>query len=132
MHSQCHADINDLVKRIAGEVKLTEKVIVGIAHELQLLLHKHQDIIWKYDDVDGPLSLLAPDIILKRMGYQFEETQSLGSHDVNGETFEVAGLIDKEKKICSGLDSFLTRDTVFYFSSRTWPCPFSRSSDITP
>ncbi len=99
-HYQCQSDLNNLIARIPKETELTDTLIEGIARELQLLLWKHKDTIWKYEEIndDDPLIILKPDTALKKIGYQFYKLPYIEQNTIDGELFDVAGIIDKEHK----------------------------------
>lgn len=98
-HDQCVSEVQSLLSCIPHESQLTNRIIEDITTQLQLLLWKHKDVVWKYDYIDDALDVLKPDAALKWMGYQYYESGALGNHEVNGELFNVAGVIDKNQKL---------------------------------
>jgi formiminotetrahydrofolate cyclodeaminase len=74
--------------------------IEEIVRRLQNTLWTFRTKIWKHDTPDNPLLVLKPEIVLKKiMDYHYDETDSLGMHMIDGDMFEIAGLIDKNKKL---------------------------------
>jgi formiminotetrahydrofolate cyclodeaminase len=70
-----------------------------LVRELQNLLWIHRETIWKTNAPEVPLSVLKPRIVLEKiLGYAYYELADLGKHEVNGEWFETAGIIDKVNK----------------------------------
>lgn len=73
--------------------------IEKIVRQLQNILWVQQDKIWKNENFDNPLLLLKPDVVLKKvMEYAYSEPDTLGSYQHGNDRFEIAGLIDKEKR----------------------------------
>jgi len=97
-YHKCRQEINAFLSDLPDESELTDEVIEQVARQLQLLLWKNKDVVWKNKEVDNPLDVLQPDIALKLLGYNFYKSVSIGQHTVNGGDFEVAGLIDKQRK----------------------------------
>ncbi len=53
------------------------------------------------------MQILRPDVVLKRvMGYTYLQSDTLGVYEVDGERFEIAGLIDKSQKLVQVSKSF--------------------------
>jgi formiminotetrahydrofolate cyclodeaminase len=74
--------------------------IEKIVRKLQNTLWIQRSKIWKKDKHEDPLEVLKPDVVLKKvMDYSFVQPDSLGFYHQDGELFEIAGLIDKTKKL---------------------------------
>lgn len=68
---------------------------------LQRVIWINKDKIWKKEgkNLTLPLQVLKPqDVLIHLMNYAVAQKDSLGKHFEGGETFEVAGLIDKSKR----------------------------------
>jgi len=73
--------------------------IEEIVRQLQNTLWLQRDKIWKNQNVQNPMELLKPEIVLKKvMGYTFLLSNNLGIYEQEGVRFEIAGLIDKSQK----------------------------------
>lgn len=73
-----------------------EKIVMRLQNTLWVNRHK----IWKNEDLQNPLLLLKPDAVLKKvMDYTYRELDTLGTYQQAGEKFEIAGLIDKSKRM---------------------------------
>lgn len=81
------------------EVRLSDAGIESLARQIQNVLWLYRDLLWK-DDVPGTyLDVLKPDVAIEKiLGYQFG-LASLGRHVVDDQEFDIAGEIDKERKV---------------------------------
>jgi Zn-dependent peptidase ImmA (M78 family)/formiminotetrahydrofolate cyclodeaminase len=87
--------------------KLTNSDIELIAKDLQNMLWKYKDKIWKQRSPEFILDILQPDIVLtKILDYQLERVDSLGLDEIDDEEVEVAGMINKTKKLVVVSDQF--------------------------
>ena len=78
----------------------TNSDIEGLVKRLQNTLWLQKDSIWKNDSVKLPFDVLRPEIVLKRvMDYDYQSVDSLGNSEINGELFEIAGLINKNERL---------------------------------
>ncbi len=93
-----HTDIQALRLRIASKLRLTNIDIENIAASLHLILSKYQKVVLRKDNFENPIGLIKPEIVLKKLGYQFQRFDSLGQNDVQGDLFEIAGIIDQSNK----------------------------------
>lgn len=70
-----------------------------LVRELQNQLWVHREALWKRQTPEVPLNVLKPRVVLEKiLGYTYFESTDLGKHEVNGEWFETAGIIDKRNK----------------------------------
>jgi formiminotetrahydrofolate cyclodeaminase len=73
-----------------------------LVREFQNQLWTHRENIWKRTVPDVPIEVLQPRVVLEKvLGYAYYESANLGTHEVNGELFETAGIIDKRTKSVS-------------------------------
>jgi len=87
--------------------RLTNSDIELIAKDLQNMLWKYKDKIWKQRTPEFILDILQPDVVLtKILGYQLERVDSLGLNKIDDEEFEVAGVINKAEKLVVVSDQF--------------------------
>lgn len=72
-----------------------------LVQNLQITLWNHRGKIWK-DEKERPkepLDILKPqDVLMYLMKYRFTQEESLGTHRVGNDTFEIAGIINKKDK----------------------------------
>lgn len=78
----------------------TNADIEEIVRKLQNILWLQRERIWKNRTIENPKNVLKPDVVLEKvMNYTYFSSPSLGNYEQNGELFEIAGLIDKKKKL---------------------------------
>lgn len=76
----------------------TRKEIEERVRNIQRVIWNDRDKIW-FDDVpSNPVKMLDPLIAARLLGFQSEESSSLGHHRTLNGSFEVAGLIDNKLK----------------------------------
>jgi len=94
-----HQELQELASGKWAGVKLSYAEIEALARRLQNTLFTYQDKLSKATDPDDVIGLLKPQLVLaKILNYHYEEPESLGQHVVDGEQFEIAGIIDKPNK----------------------------------
>lgn len=95
----CQKEINALIKGIQAKTKFSNSDIEESALQLQRIIWKHKDTIWKRNKPENPIDILKPGIVLKRtLGYQFYIATELGSNKSQKESNEIAGVINQKKK----------------------------------
>jgi formiminotetrahydrofolate cyclodeaminase/Zn-dependent peptidase ImmA (M78 family) len=73
--------------------------IEALARYLQNDLWISRKKIWKNDTIQNPVDVLRPDQVLNRvLGYAYLQVDTLGVFNQEGESFEIAGIIDKSMK----------------------------------
>lgn len=83
---------------LADKIKSNSE-IEGIVRQLQNLLWVQKEKIWKNNIPNIPLGVLKPEVALKKvMDYSFITSNSLGFHFIEGNRYEVAGMINKKEK----------------------------------
>lgn len=88
--------------------------VEDIARRLQNMLWQYRDKIWNTDIPSDTLDVLKADIVLEKMlKYKVSYHSTLGIHDNNGERFEIAGLIDKSKKIVEISERYSPETQIF-------------------
>ncbi len=94
-----HQELQVLASGKWAGAKLSYAEIEALARRLQNTLFTYQDKLSKATDPDDVIGLLKPQLVLaKILNYHYEEPESLGQHVVDGEQFEIAGIIDKPNK----------------------------------
>ena len=82
-----------------SETVRTNTDIENIARELQNIIWINKDKIWKKEVPENPFQILKPDVVLKKiMDYEFSKSDNIGFYKQDGQSFKVAGIIDKRKK----------------------------------
>jgi formiminotetrahydrofolate cyclodeaminase/Zn-dependent peptidase ImmA (M78 family) len=77
-----------------------DKALETLARKLQSQVWIHRKNIWMENVPEEHILALQPDIVLKKiLGYNYVEMDELGQHEVDGDRYEVAGIIDKGKKL---------------------------------
>ncbi len=94
-----YSEINLVLSGIPTEVNLSDSVIESVATELQRTIWVHRDMLWRNDTVQNPIDVLKPEMVFKKMKYQFERKAEIGRYLVEGGLVEIAGQIDKQNKI---------------------------------
>lgn len=78
----------------------TDTDLESLVRDFQNQLWIHRERIWGEEPPESHISILQPDVVFKKvLGYDFIELSTLGQHDTGGVQFEVAGMIDKGKKL---------------------------------
>jgi len=93
-----YTEINDLLSNIPPETKLSNRAIENVAIRLQRILWKHRHFVWKKDTPENPIDILSPEDALRKLGYHFQRTLTLGQNLDERGNIEVAGVIDKQHK----------------------------------
>jgi formiminotetrahydrofolate cyclodeaminase/Zn-dependent peptidase ImmA (M78 family) len=102
-----HLEVNELRSNLWVGLSMANSDIERIVRRVQNTLWIYRDIIWKKDTPNNPIELLQPDVVLKKiLGYKFSRSDTLGQHIVNEDLFEIAGIIDKERKVVEVSKSF--------------------------
>jgi len=84
----------NLASSISSDAQL-EKLV----RELQNLLWAYRESIWKTNAPDVPFGVLQPRIVLEKvLRYVYYESADLGKHEIDGEWFETAGIINNRIK----------------------------------
>ncbi len=94
----CLQDFDLYFNAIPREGYRNEDDIENVARELQLLLWKHKETIWGHDMQKDPLGILDPVKALLELGYSCSKSRYLDSIEDNGESVEVAGVIDRQRR----------------------------------
>lgn len=94
-------EINTLLLGIKPESEISYSDIENVATGLQRALWKHRETVWKKDTPENPLNVLKPEVVFKKLNYQFNRYGSLGRHEAQDELYEIAGIIDKQNKVVS-------------------------------
>jgi Zn-dependent peptidase ImmA (M78 family) len=68
------------------------------ARNIHLLLWNNKDNIWFDDIPTDPVRMIDPVIAIQLLGFKCDEKPTLGQHFINGNQFEVAGVIDSRNK----------------------------------
>lgn len=105
-------EVENLKKNLITE-RLSFDQIENFTASLQNIIWRYKNIIWKNGIPGSPLEILEPKIILKKLGYQYQQSATLGIHEVETESFEVAGVIDTAKKYVEVSQNFSNETIAF-------------------
>lgn len=95
-----YKEVNRLVSESKGKKNISDVDIEDYATQLQLLVWKHRQKIWKKNIPTDPIEILKPDIIFKTLlGYNFYKSGNLGLNNNSAGLSEIAGEIDQSTKI---------------------------------
>jgi formiminotetrahydrofolate cyclodeaminase/Zn-dependent peptidase ImmA (M78 family) len=95
------SEIEKIISTTKNSGKLTYAEIEDIVTKLQNTIWIYRDLIWKKEIPTTPRKVLNPRNAIQILGYFFNEEETLGHNMVNGEMYEIAGIIDNQKKIIS-------------------------------
>lgn len=80
-------------------INLSRPSIEAVANQAVNVLWDFRNLIWEKDIPQLQHEVVKPEIVFEKiLGYQFGYA-SLGYHDVNGTTFQIAGQINKKEKV---------------------------------
>lgn len=105
MH-EFHLRINELSQELQLKSKISNNKLEEFVSGVQNAMWDYRDYIWKKNTPDKPMNILDPKKLLEKMGYQYQQHPSLGHHEVAGDIFEVAGVIDSTNKHVSVSEKF--------------------------
>jgi Zn-dependent peptidase ImmA (M78 family) len=95
------SEVEKIISTTQHSKKLTYAEIEEIVTKLQNTIWIYRDLIWKKEIPATPLEILNPRNAIKVLGYVFNEEETLGHHRINGVMYEIAGMIDNQKKTVS-------------------------------
>jgi Zn-dependent peptidase ImmA (M78 family)/formiminotetrahydrofolate cyclodeaminase len=98
--TECDSDVEKIITKVRGKQNISLMEIEDAAIDLQRLIWKNKERIWKNKPVEDPIDILKPEIVLKRLlGYQFYSGQTLNTSSGTFEPEYIAGVIDQKKKV---------------------------------
>jgi Zn-dependent peptidase ImmA (M78 family)/formiminotetrahydrofolate cyclodeaminase len=94
-----YMELNDLIDELkANRNPLSSEVEQGI-NDFQHLVWKHKDIIWD-NPPKNPQDILNPEVIFRDvLCYDYVSREEFGVPNENGETIEIAGLINQVNRL---------------------------------
>ncbi len=85
-----------------GQNIRTDQDMEKLVRDFQNKLWLERERIWGKGALTNAMNVINPkDVLQKVLGYTYIESGSLGMHAIGDEIFEVAGVIDKNKKLIS-------------------------------
>lgn len=102
-----HLEINELQSRLEQKSRLSNTDIENLVSAIQNCMWKYRDSIWKRNTTNQPVEIIDPIRLLKKLGYQYKEFENLENYENEDGRFEVAGIIDTQKKHVSISQNFL-------------------------
>lgn len=92
-------EVKILQARKLNGKKLSNADIEKTAKELQNILWKYRNAIWKKKKPETPREVLRPNVAIEKLlDYKIVRRNSLGMHNIYGDSVEVAGIIDNDNK----------------------------------
>ena len=74
--------------------------IEHVARQLQNTIWNYRRVIWRHDTPEELIDILKPEVALEKiLGFQFIQSTTLGIYEIQGKQFNVAGQIDRKKKL---------------------------------
>jgi formiminotetrahydrofolate cyclodeaminase/Zn-dependent peptidase ImmA (M78 family) len=93
------SEIKALQQNKFSNPNLSNAEIEKVARKVQIILWNHQDTIWKKNKPKNAIEILKPNIAFEKLlNYRVIKRDTLGTYDILGESIEVAGIIDNEKR----------------------------------
>jgi formiminotetrahydrofolate cyclodeaminase len=100
MASEFNKAMNVYQKGNLSEEIRNEEDLETLVRTLQSHVWIHRKRIWTEKVPEGHILALKPDMVLKKvLGYDYVEMDELGQHEAHGDHYEIAGIIDKSKKL---------------------------------
>ena len=101
-----HLELNSYVKGMQLNEGLSYAQIEQLVINIQNAMWKYKRSIWKKNIPEAPVDVIDPVNLLKKLGYQYQENESLGNYESAGVIVEIAGIIDTKDKHVSISNSF--------------------------
>lgn len=102
-----HLELNELQIQLEQKSRISNTDIENLVSAIQNCMWKYRDYIWKKNIPNQPLEIIDPIRLLKKLGYQYKEFESLGNYEHEDGRFEVAGIINTQKKHVSISQNFI-------------------------
>lgn len=91
--NELHSEILKLKSRLSGKNKLRYIELESLAKDIQNVLWKFRDLIWKKKVPTHPIGVLNPAKVIKLLKYAYTEVDTLGVTELND---EIGGIIDNQ------------------------------------
>lgn len=96
----CDKEVEKIISSVRGKQRLSDSQIEKAAIELQRLIWKNKDLIWKFSTIEDPIKVLKPETVLKKvLGYQCYKAKALNTSKESFEPDDIAGIIDQKKRV---------------------------------
>lgn len=94
-----YKDVTTVLEKVKSKSYLSDAEIENSAIDLQRLLYKYRELIWKEDNTSSPLKILNPALALQKvLGYKYFLMENIKLADQEDYT-DVAGIIDQRDKL---------------------------------
>lgn len=95
-----YLELNDLLDKLKINKKPSDLEIEKGISDFQNLVWRYKDIIWKKDYIQEPREILNPELIFKDvLCYDYITRNEFGVPDEEGNTIEIAGLINQANRL---------------------------------
>jgi Zn-dependent peptidase ImmA (M78 family) len=99
--------VNNIRYSHRANSSMSERDIENLARQIQNTLWIYRKKFWKKDTPQEYKDVLDPGVVLtKILKYRMVYSQSLGTNELNGDIFRVAGIINKKDKVVHLSDEF--------------------------
>lgn len=100
-HVQFSKELDKIRTSLKGRKAISDEQIEVLATDLQRLIWRNRDLVWKRNPPQSPLKVLDAPRTLKCLGYVVARPATLGNFTDRGVQYEVAGQIDQKSRVVS-------------------------------
>lgn len=100
-HIHFSQELERIGRSVKGRKSISDEQIEVLAIDLQRLIWKNRDLVWKNNPPQSPLKMLDASKALKCFGFAVTRPVTLGNFSDRGVEYEVAGQIDQRNRVVS-------------------------------
>lgn len=100
-HINFSQELERISRSVKGRKSISDEQIELLAIDLQRLIWKNRDLVWKNSPPQNPLKMLDASKALRCFGFAVTRPVTLGSFSDRGMEYEVAGQIDQRNRVVS-------------------------------
>lgn len=101
-----YLEVQEFQKGLQMNEGVTNAQIEQLVSNIQNAMWTYRDSIWKKNTPETHIEIANAEKLLRKLGYQYQENESLGSYEDAGIDLEIAGIIDTKDKHVSISTSF--------------------------
>lgn len=101
LHIRFSQELERIGKSVKGRKSISDEQIEVLAIDLQRLIWKNLNLVWKNNPPQSPLKMLDASKALKCFGFAVTRPVTLGNFSDRGVEYEVAGQIDQKNRVVS-------------------------------
>ena len=101
LHIHFSQELERIGKSLKGRKSISDEQIEVLAIDLQQLIWRNRDLVWKNNHLQSPLKMLDASKALKCFGFAVARPVTLGIFSDRGVQYEVAGQIDQRNRVVS-------------------------------